>query len=63
MTGYFTGLHQPLSLMTVRSLEDLGYQVDLDASESYVIGVNDSDDNEDNEDNGDYDGDDDTYVK
>jgi hypothetical protein len=37
MTGWLSGPAQPLSLTTVRSLEDLGYEVDPAAAEPFAV--------------------------
>jgi hypothetical protein len=40
MTGFSEppGVHQPLSRVSVASMEDLGYEVDLDAADAYTLG-------------------------
>ena len=35
MTGYITSSHQPLSVLTLRSLMDIGYQVDLSQADEF----------------------------
>jgi len=37
MTGFLTGNNQPLSIMTVRALEDLGYATDRSQAQPYQI--------------------------
>jgi hypothetical protein len=37
MTSVITGARRPLSRLTVASLADLGYQVDLDAAERFAL--------------------------
>lgn len=37
MTGYITLNHAPLSRLTARALEDLGYTVNVDNADSYVV--------------------------
>lgn len=37
MSGFISGTGNPISRMTVGSLADLGYQVDLDAAEPYQL--------------------------
>lgn len=37
MTGFITGSSQPLSLLTLRSLMDIGYQVNLSVADSYSV--------------------------
>ena len=37
LSGYIAAPGNPLSRMTVASLQDLGYQVDLDAAEAYLL--------------------------
>jgi hypothetical protein len=37
MSGFIAGQNNPLSRLTVASLADLGYQVDLDAAEPYEL--------------------------
>lgn len=37
MSGFIAAPGNPLSRMTVASLQDLGYQVDLDAAEAYLL--------------------------
>jgi hypothetical protein len=37
MTGYIAGTPNPLSALTVASLEDLGYRVDITAADAYAL--------------------------
>ena len=37
MSGFIAAAGNPLSRLTVASLQDLGYQVDLDAAEAYQL--------------------------
>jgi hypothetical protein len=37
MSGFISGPHNPLSRLTVASLQDLGYTVDLNAAEPYAL--------------------------
>jgi len=37
MTGFISGNTQPLSKLTVRSLQDLGYQVDITKADDFLI--------------------------
>jgi hypothetical protein len=37
MSGFIAAKHNPLSTVTVASLEDLGYEVDIDAAEDYTL--------------------------
>jgi hypothetical protein len=37
MSGFIAATDNPLSRMTVASLADIGYQVDLDAAEPYQL--------------------------
>ena len=39
MTGYLTGSTQPMSLVTVRSLTDLGYAVDVTAADAFTLSL------------------------
>jgi hypothetical protein len=36
MTGFISGTTQPMSILTVRSLQDLGYTVDVAQAEAFV---------------------------
>jgi hypothetical protein len=40
MTGWINSGRNPLSLVTVRALEDLGYQVDPGAADAFMLGPN-----------------------
>jgi hypothetical protein len=37
MSGFISGPRNPLSRLTVASLQDLGYRVDLNAAEPYTL--------------------------
>lgn len=39
MTGYLSALVNPMSLVTVRSLADFGYVVDLSRADAYTVGM------------------------
>jgi hypothetical protein len=39
MTGWVSAAHNPLSIMTIGSLEDLGYMVNYGAADAYMIGA------------------------